>query len=216
MKAKSLQKTTKTLLIISLILLLLITPLLYFSYHEEHYDSQAKQNEVYSKLGEQTAKEQNRNTINFLLGKEELKGNYTEAEKEHMLDVKNIYTTINIISLICLLIIVLSIIYFTKNKEEKQIILSLKFSSITILIIGILLIILTLFNFQNTFTAFHNIFFPQGNWLFPYNSLLIILYPNKFFINTANYSFCVSTIISLIILAIIFLSKYFQKFSSKK
>ncbi|MCF8013567.1 TIGR01906 family membrane protein [Candidatus Woesearchaeota archaeon] len=212
----SIHKTAKILLTISLILLILITPLLFFSYNEEHYNSQAQKNDVYQKLGENLTKEQNKNTINYLLGKEKLKGKYTENEIKHMKDVKKIYTTINIISLTCLLIIILSIIYFTKNKQEKQIIRSLKISSITIIIMGLLLIALTLFNFQSTFTIFHNIFFPQGNWLFPYNSLLITLYPNKFFINTANYSFLASTIISLIILGFTFLSKAHYLFFLKK
>ncbi|MCF7872187.1 TIGR01906 family membrane protein [Candidatus Woesearchaeota archaeon] len=216
MKSKILQNLIKTTLIISLILIILLTPFLFFSYNEHHYESQAKQNNIYQKLGEQTARQQNKNTINFLLGKEELKGNYTQAEKQHMQDVKNIYTTINAITTICLLIAILGIIYFTKKRQEKQIIKSLKQSSITVLLIGILILILTLLNFQNTFTAFHNIFFPQGNWQFPINSLLITLYPTQFFTDTATYSFLTSTIISLMTLTITFLPKYQPLFSSKK
>jgi integral membrane protein (TIGR01906 family) len=40
--------------------------------------------------------------------------------------------------------------------------------------------ILCLFSFSSFFVAFHRIFFPQGNWEFPDNSLLIQLFPLTF------------------------------------
>lgn len=40
-------------------------------------------------------------------------------------------------------------------------------------------------DFNSFFTAFHNVFFPQGNWTFSYDSLLITMYPIDFWIGMA-------------------------------
>lgn len=53
-----------------------------------------------------------------------------------------------------------------------------------LVIIGtcMLLLILAL-NFSVSFTGFHKIFFPQGNWKFPMESGLIRLFPEQFFLD---------------------------------
>ncbi|WP_165246674.1 lipoprotein intramolecular transacylase Lit [Adlercreutzia sp. ZJ141] len=41
------------------------------------------------------------------------------------------------------------------------------------------------FDFNGLFAAFHGVFFPQGNWMFSYESLLICMYPIDFWVGMA-------------------------------
>lgn len=42
-----------------------------------------------------------------------------------------------------------------------------------------------LIDFDSLFTVFHLLLFPQGNWQFPSDSIIISLFPQEFFITTA-------------------------------
>ncbi len=56
-------------------------------------------------------------------------------------------------------------------------------------------------DFNGLFSAFHAVLFPQGNWTFSYDSLLISMYPLDFWMGMAGISF--STTLALSILAIV-------------
>lgn len=55
-----------------------------------------------------------------------------------------------------------------------------------------------LFSFDSMFSALHSIFFPQGNWTFPANSLLIEMYPIGFWVGMGVVWFASSCVISLL------------------
>ncbi len=91
-------------------------------------------------------------------------------EQEHMVDVKNVLDGARIFSAI---IIVLGLVAFERRT---------RFSSVfagTVLI-GLPLILVML-PWDVLFTQFHHIFFPQGNWIFAYNSEIIQTYPQSLF-----------------------------------
>jgi uncharacterized membrane protein len=99
-----------------------------------------------------------------------------QSEISHMFDVR-----ILIIIAFCLFIIT-NIFLFNKDfkikakeKFEKKLLTK-------ILIIFDIISILSLIFFNLFFTLFHKILFPQGNWIFSSNSLLIQTYPESFFV----------------------------------
>jgi len=195
------------ILTISLTTLILISPFLYLSYNEKYYNMQAEKNNVYDKLDKSVVKTQNENTINFLLGKERLKGNYTLNELKHMEDVKKIYSLLNTSFLTTTILIILtSVILIRKNKKE-DIKNAIKYSAKTTSILIIILTILIMIDFTKIFQAFHMIFFPQGNYSFSSTTLLKTLYPDVFFLNTAINGFILSLTISLSILMIMIVPK---------
>ncbi len=57
-------------------------------------------------------------------------------------------------------------------------------------------------DFSGFFTAFHGLFFPQGNWTFPFDSLLICMLPTPFWIGMAVLWIVVTVGISLVSIAI--------------
>lgn len=137
-------------------------------------------------------------TINYLTKNEKLNLNYTISESSHLIDVKNVINYMDITFLILLLICSL---YITSNKNNLKKIKNLFFQSSIFLLsfIGTLLILsLTIFN--KVFTLFHKIFFPQGNWRFPVNSLLIQTFPLNFFISTSIKIFSLSLLIAIFLM----------------
>lgn len=57
-------------------------------------------------------------------------------------------------------------------------------------------------DFSGFFTAFHGVFFPQGNWTFSYESLLICMYPTAFWMGMGALWLATTLVASIIVLAI--------------
>ncbi len=130
---------------------------------------------------------QQQNAVDYLQGKTELEGNYTAAERSHMEDVQKVFSKGNSLFWIFGGIII-SFFYFSKKSQTEIRKIFLK-SGITITSIIILLLLTIIFNFESLFTLFHTIFFPQGNWQFPMDSLLIQTFPLQFFTKMSIYIF---------------------------
>jgi len=103
-------------------------------------------------------------------------------EKRHLLDVKRVFEQTYTLWL-ALSSISLFIIFIVKVKYQFKTLLT--YLSRIGLFINILFTIISL-NFLNRFIYFHTLFFPQGTWSFPKESLLIkwfpLLYFQEFFI----------------------------------
>ena len=55
-------------------------------------------------------------------------------------------------------------------------------------------------DFGSFFTAFHGVFFPQGNWTFSYDSLLICMYPTAFWMGMGALWLATTALASIIVL----------------
>lgn len=129
------------------------------------------------------------NTFNFLLDKEQQsieskELQYTEQEIAHLVDVKRLMETMNYIFYSLLLVLTLILTYCRKNKE--QLIKLLKYGGITVIAVELMLFLLVLISFNSSFAAFHYLFFPQGNWIFSADSLLIQTFPLQFFVKISQ------------------------------
>lgn len=124
--------------------------------------------------------ENQQKTIDFLNNKEELCLNYSLEEYYHLKDVKKVMKTTDYLFFISLLFCTLILTYY-KNKQEdlKKL---LRFGGITSLTAAGLIFIFLVISFNFTFTLFHNLFFPQGNWVFPIDSMIIQTFPISFFV----------------------------------
>lgn len=99
-----------------------------------------------------------------------------------------------------------------KIKELEELIKNIKKGAIISLILITILVLFTSLNFHQSFTIFHEIFFPQGNWAFPANSLIITLFPQDFFISiTTKILISTITIIVTLIGALFLIEKYYLK-----
>jgi len=71
-----------------------------------------------------------------------------------------------------------AVIALTRNTQFAR--RSLFAAGITCLALPVVMGVFLLFFFQPTFVIFHEIFFPQGNWQFPANSLIISTFPEQY------------------------------------
>ncbi len=127
------------------------------------------------------------NTINYLQNKEELQLNYTSSELSHLQDVKAVMNTANLVFYITLLAAIFLLTYSFRDK--KQVIRLLRWGGIATIIFILIILAAILISFSYTFTLFHQLFFPQGNWLFSADSLLIQAFPLEFFVRISYLIF---------------------------
>ncbi|MBI5389745.1 DUF1461 domain-containing protein [Candidatus Woesearchaeota archaeon] len=149
-----------------------------FIFNETYYFQQLEANKVRLPNAEHLATE----VIGFLEGKQQMGDAFTANEKSHMEDVRKLVVGGQMVLWVLLLVIVgLGIaIWRLCTFPKKCMAQSALFAGIGVyafLIVGAL----ALYGFDAAFTAFHTVFFPQGNWQFPAGSTLITLFPEGFF-----------------------------------
>jgi integral membrane protein (TIGR01906 family) len=157
-------------------------------------------------LGLSDLTENQQETIDFLNNKQELNLNYTTNEVSHLEDVKGVMNLIDYLFYFRLIIITLIITYYRKNKDQLKKLF--KCGGITTLISIGLILLFVLISFNTTFTIFHQIFFPQGNWLFPIDSLLIQTFPIGFFIGISVKIFLLTMGLGSIFIGVSYYLKY--------
>ena len=75
-------------------------------------------------------------------------------------------------------------------------------SGIVVLAVFVGLGVWAFIDFNGLFTMFHQVFFAQGNWTFPYDSLLICALPTEFWIGMGVIWLIVAVLISILSIAI--------------
>ena len=137
-------------------------------------------------------------TIEFFYEKNGLTLNYTSREISHLKDVQDIMKKTDIIFYFLLFAYSLLLTISRKNKPRLQKLFFIG-GSLTLLLILIPLFFL-LFQFNTLFTFFHQLFFPQGNWVFPLDSLLIKTFPLNFFTKISALIFIQTVVYGFIFL----------------
>lgn len=102
---------------------------------------------------------------------------FTKDEVSHLLDVNRVYSPVsmivNLLAVVSWSILLLSVYKKADFHEPLRVA-----SKILALFVGVLFLCLT--SFGLFFEQFHRLLFPQGNWAFPADSLLITLFPETF------------------------------------
>jgi len=148
-------------------------------FNEKFHQKEFLKNNVYENV--KNADEINKKLIGFFKDSEEIPENFTEKEKMHLNDVKNLISNGKnfsvFLNLMCIALFSLILFFYKENTKEIYKILILSG------IIGIIIPLLFVpFAFSKIFTLFHVLFFT-GNWIFSNNSLLIMMYSETFFFN---------------------------------
>ena len=135
--------------------------------------------------------EEMREVVLFLFEGEELTI-FNSAELSHMEDVRRLLIVGKWFFVFSLIILFL---YFYNFSDKKL----LRSTGLSGVVFGFVLTLLTLINFDFVFRVFHLVLFPQGNWMFPYDSLIIELFSQELFfvigvfcvsVSLASYLFC--------------------------
>lgn len=137
--------------------------------------------------------------FDFLDNHGELEG-YTSDEVSHLEDVREVMNYADYIFYFLLLVLTLMLTYYKKDKKfVKEL---LKYGGISTLVSVFLLLLLVIFSFNYSFSVFHEIFFPQGNWTFPLESKLIQTFPLEFFVNVSRNIFVLSFLFGVFVLVV--------------
>ncbi len=167
----------------------IIIPILVFNslvFNLEYYKEQFKILDIYSI--EPEADNISAEILNFFNSNSELITNkLTSAEKSHLADVKQVFSNLKTVMYFLiglLLFLFFLIIKRLKTKDLLKEFIANYFLIISIILFAVMIVFaISLFNFTSAFQNMHELLFPQGNYAFPEDSMLITLFPEQFFIN---------------------------------
>ena len=137
---------------------------------------------------------------------------FDQREKDHMVDVKNLYQdamTLRNISLIVIVILLLMIAY--DNKKEVKEVLTYTYKRVFIVFMFFLaaLVLYAVSDFTTFWTQFHTIFFSNDLWLLdPSTSIMINMFPEPFFYTLV---FLIALLFFLLLLLSLVYSIHYQK-----
>ncbi len=198
--------------IISIFYLTLMTAFNFVFYDHTFYYDQYRENGNYEKVGKYNNDKIHMQVHQYLIRGKAMDTMYndgfmfTQKELDHLRDVRQLLQTANTLYIIALIILIGTVIgMFVGSTNEfiktRNNIAKVLITSAAINLFLILIILLGSLHFSGMFSLFHNIFFPQGNWMFPHDTLLILMYPLPFFKSFAFRMFTFYFMISIIILA---------------
>lgn len=145
----------------------------------------------------------------FLNSGKEISADATAAEILHLEDVKEMMKKADYSFYVLLLSCTLIITYIYKDKRYLSKLLL--YGGIAASSLVVLFFIFALINFDFLFNLFHQIFFPQGNWVFSADSYLIRTFPRAFFISLARKIISLSLILASIFIGGSIYLKYANK-----
>ncbi len=156
--------------------------------------------------------------LNFIQGKSnELPDDFTEREKQHLLDVKklaqiSIIVLYGLIFLFAVLLVLSLSVLKVNNLIMNFIGKVLLFGGLLTLILGFALLLLISSNFSVTFEWFHRLFFEKGSYVFePSKEIIVTIYPETLFmdigIRISKWFFILSILIIVLGAILIFKSK---------
>ena len=132
---------------------------------------------------------------------------FNQREIDHMVDVKNLIKFTLLFERISLVIIFFTLIissYTNGLREIQRVLIQIIYKSF-IIWSGIILLIISgmVINFNYTFTLFHKIFFRNDLWILdPRNDYLLILFPERFFLETCIIILLLFTLINFLLLSV--------------
>ena len=111
---------------------------------------------------------------------------FNDAEDRHMADVRKVVHGGIILLIISILVTagVLLFLFFSVNPRKKMFQTIFFWTGIICIFLPFILMIIP---FSSLFTAFHQMLFPHGNWMFPPDSALLYYYPLGFFVDMAKF-----------------------------
>jgi|SRR3989338_8293968 len=112
-------------------------------------------------------------------GSEQIEDEYTSLEVSHMGDVKRVIMNVERVFWGVMGILLLLAGYLYRRQKLAE---ALKYGGVTTIAGVIVILLWAVVNFNSLFRIFHLLFFPQGNWQFASDSLLIATFPLEFFI----------------------------------
>ncbi|MBF0807021.1 TIGR01906 family membrane protein [Rothia nasimurium] len=143
------------------------------------------------------------------------KAAFLASEVEHMTDVKRVMLISMTFAILMLVLALLSA--RTLRLRTPGVLRSSLFTGAWLtlaLLIG--LGVAGAIGWETFFTAFHEVFFPQGNWQFRMSDTLIRLYPPQFWVDAAATASALTLLITVAVLAMTWPTRYRKQLALKR
>ena len=212
--------TRKKVKILLLVVIILLIPFLivlsnfkYKLYDDSFYSEEFTKNKVYEKVAD--ADNIMTDLLLFFKEKKEITElPFTEDERSHLVDVKGVINGFSVFLYICyFLFFIILLILFKLLKVDYKVIFNAIFLGAILTIMTAFVFYLLSLNFSSSFVGFHQIFFPQGNWQFPSDSLLIQISPESLFYDFF-YTVIINSLVSAFFLILIWVMVFiYEKLS---
>lgn len=121
---------------------------------------------------------------------------------DHLSECTPIFKTITLIEIICVIALIVFAGFFLKQQGHTRLFQLLKCDAILSFVIFVALSMLIVFNFDALFTSMHKLLFADGTWTFSYDSLLICMYPENFWIGMGLVACTIPITISIILIIV--------------
>ena len=193
---------SKILFAVFLPLAILLTILQYYSYNKDFYIEEFKKYDIakVTSMSQEDLSKTADKLISYIKDDSKdlnieavINGEVTEVfgqrEKQHMLDVKELFGKGHLVRNISLGLVLTAVIIIVllSKKRKKNIYQSILWAGIIPIILMIILYILVKIDFHKYFTYFHKIFFANDLWLLnPKTDVLIQMLPLEFFIDIST------------------------------
>lgn len=145
--------------------------------HEWYYEN--------AKINDKQSKNATNNLINYFKYQEEMNSQWSNKEKNHMNDVRNLYL-INLMVFIITSIINVYL-FFRKKLMAKNV----KYYFLS------LALILPIFGFVFNY-IFHPLLFRNNDWIFFYHEISTKIFPQSFFVNSLIYIIILGIMLSVL------------------
>lgn len=109
---------------------------------------------------------------------------FTDAEVQHMVDVKNLIGVAYVLGAVLAVIMIIGLWYLAK-RYAGGVRRALFSGAILTLVLIAALAVLAILGWDMFFTQFHALFFSEGTWTFKVSDTLIRLYPEQFWMDSA-------------------------------
>lgn len=127
---------------------------------------------------------------------------YTPEIISHLDDCNNIVHFAYPLIAVCAIAAVAALVWGAHRRGARRAGLMLRIGGIVVLAAFAALGVWAIVDFNGFFSAFHGLFFSQGNWTFAYDSLLICALPTAFWMGMGFIWLLVSVILSVLAIAI--------------
>jgi integral membrane protein (TIGR01906 family) len=107
---------------------------------------------------------------------------FDDAAVSHLLDVRHVLEVVHILSGVLALVLVLGLVFEVARKRTMLIAEALAAGAVWSVALVAGCIVVALLDFDWFFSAFHRLFFDSGTWTFPGDSLLILTFPEPFWV----------------------------------
>ena len=140
---------------------------------------------------------------------------FNQTELGHLRDVRRILQAGFALAILCLFVAIFclfavifcQIAAISRSEFSSEVRRGLQRGANLTLAIIFTLAVISLAAWDRAFDAFHEVFFAEGTWRFPFSDSLIRLYPEQLFVDAAVAIGCFTAICSLVILVLVWVGE---------